>query len=239
MRHNLCIITQEECVDNKLAFLDCHVYLNPDGSLISTVYRKPTHTHHYLQFDSHHPLIHKLGVITTLHYRARDVISKSQDIAEEKDHIHKSPGKCGYSDWAFIKANKTKQQAQSPQSNKDNNTSDQVNIPFIEGVSERLKNSYKSFGISTSFKPINTLLVHVKDKSPKEKQCNLAYGLTNVAPGCGESYVGETKQSLKARLNQHRRPSTNEAQDTAVYNHCKASNYSFKPEEAVILDKEA
>ena len=73
------------------------------------------------------------------------------------------------------------------------------------------------------------------------KQCNLVYGLTCVAPDCGESYVGETKQSLKARLNQHRRPSTNEAQNWAVYKHCKASNHSgsFKPGEAVILDKEA
>ena len=236
--------TQEECVDDKLAFLDCHVHLNPDGSLNSTVYRKPTHTDHYLQFDSHHPLIHKLGVIRTLHYRDNTVISNPQDIAEEKDHIHQSLGNCGYPDWAFTKANKSKQPSQSPQSNKDDNTSvqaRQVTIPYIAGVSERLKNSYKSFGISTAFKPINTLrgkVVHVKDKPPKDKLCNLVYGLTCVAPDCGESYVGETKQSLKARLNQHRRPSTNEAQNSAVYNHCKASNHSFKPEEVVILDKE-
>ena len=67
--------------------------------------------------------------------------------------------------------------------------------------------------MSTSFRPINTLqgkLVHTKDKPPKEKQCNLVYGLTCVAPGCGESHVCETKQSPMARLNQHRRPSTNE-----------------------------
>ena len=35
------------------------------------------------------------------------------------------------------------------------------------------------------------------------------------------------------------RPSSNEAQNSVVYNHCKASNHSFKPEEAIILDKEA
>ena len=50
-------------MDDKLAFLDCHVHLNPDGSLNSTVCCKPTHTDHFLQFDSNHPLIHKLGVI--------------------------------------------------------------------------------------------------------------------------------------------------------------------------------
>ena len=83
----------------------------------------------------------------------------------------------------------------------------------------------------------SSLLTPSGDKPPKDKLCDLVYGLTCVAPDCGESYVGETKQSLKARLNQHRRPSTNEAQNSAVYNHCKASNHSFKPEEVVILDK--
>ena len=51
----------QERVDNKLAFLDCHVHLNPNGSLNSTVYRKPTHIDHNLQFDSYHPLSTKLG----------------------------------------------------------------------------------------------------------------------------------------------------------------------------------
>ena len=67
--------------------------------------------------------------------------------------------------------------------------------------------------------------------------CNLVYDLTCVTRDCGESYVGKTKQSLKARLNQHYRPSTKKAQNSAIYNHCKASNHSFKPEEVVILDK--
>ena len=56
--------TQELSHDNNIAFLDCHVHVNNDGSLATKVYRKPTHTDHYLQFDSHHPLIHKLGVLS-------------------------------------------------------------------------------------------------------------------------------------------------------------------------------
>ena len=48
------------------------------------------------------------------------------------------------------------------------------------------------------------------------------------------------KLSSRLRLdyNQHHRPSTNKAQNSAVYNHCKASDHSFKPEEVVILVKE-
>ncbi|XP_072048744.1 uncharacterized protein [Amphiura filiformis] len=107
--------TQEECVDNKLAFLDCLVHLNSDGTLNSTVYRKPTHTDHYLQFDSHHPLIHKLGVIRTLQYRADTVISNSEDIPEEKDHLQKALGNCGYPVGRLPKRTKPKTPLNPPQ----------------------------------------------------------------------------------------------------------------------------
>ena len=82
--------TQEECCDNKLAFLACLVHRKSNGSLSSTVYRKPTHTDHYLQFNSHHPLVHKLGVIRTLKCRADTIVSEAAAIDEEKYHIQKN-----------------------------------------------------------------------------------------------------------------------------------------------------
>ncbi|XP_072037613.1 uncharacterized protein [Amphiura filiformis] len=231
--------TQEECVDNKLAFLDCQVHIHEDGSLKSTVYREPTHTDFYLQFDSHHPLIHKLGVIRSLQHRANTIISDQEDLPGEQNHIQKSLGCCGYPNWAFTKAKKTKEHTQNQ--NAETGTGTQVTIPYISGLSERIKNTLKSFGIATSYKPTNIIrgkLVHVKDKPPKDKQSNLVYGITCAATDCGEAYVGETKQSLRARINQHRRPSSSEAQNSAVFNHCKTTEHFFKPEEVVILDKE-
>ena len=234
--------TQEECCDNKLAFLDCLVHHESNGSLSSTVYRKPTHTDHYLQFNSHHPLIHKLGVIRTLNYHADTIISEAAAIDEEKDHIQKSLNTCGYPNWAFQKAKKTKdlQPGNSVQSSTAANST-QVTIPYVACTSERIKKNFKSYGISSSFKPINTLrgkLVHVKDKQAKDKQSNVVYGLTCAEKDCKESYVGETKQSLRARVNQHRRPSSSEAQNSAVYTHIKNSGHIFNPEEVVVLDKE-
>ena len=40
----------------QLAFLAVSVQQMEDGSLATSVYRKPTHTDRYLQYSSHHPL---------------------------------------------------------------------------------------------------------------------------------------------------------------------------------------
>lgn len=72
-----------------------------DESVATKVYRKATHSDHYLQFDSHHPLIHMLGVFWTLSHRAEQVISDPDTLTNEKKHIKKSLGKCRYPDWVF------------------------------------------------------------------------------------------------------------------------------------------
>ena len=52
--------------DGSIPFLDTIVKPEVDGSLSITVYRKPTHTDQYLQWDSHHHLSAKFSVIQTL-----------------------------------------------------------------------------------------------------------------------------------------------------------------------------
>ena len=52
-------------------FLDTLVKPERDNSLSITVYRKPTHTDQYLQWDSHHNLTAKYSVISTLTHRAK------------------------------------------------------------------------------------------------------------------------------------------------------------------------
>ena len=50
--------------------------------------------------------------------------------------------------------------------------------------------------------------------------------------------LGETKQSLQIRANQYRRPSSNEAQNSAVFIHLKDSGHNFDFEDVTILDRE-
>ena len=49
-------IAENAVADGSLPFLYTLVMHQPDGSLTATVFRKPTYTDWYLQWDSHHAI---------------------------------------------------------------------------------------------------------------------------------------------------------------------------------------
>ena len=92
--------------DGSIPFLDSIVKPEADGTLSITVYRKPTHTDQYFQWDSHHHLSAKLSVVHTLSHRASTVCSKPELLQKEKDHLRKALTKCKYPKWALDKVEK-------------------------------------------------------------------------------------------------------------------------------------
>lgn len=49
-----------------IPFLDTEITFLPNGSIDVQVYRKPTHTDKYLQFNSNYPAQHKRSVVSAL-----------------------------------------------------------------------------------------------------------------------------------------------------------------------------
>ena len=82
--------------DDSMPYLDTLVIPQPDRSLITTVFRKPTHTDQYLQWDSHHAISAKYSVISTLFQRAKAVCITSQYLHEEHEHLQKVLTRCKY-----------------------------------------------------------------------------------------------------------------------------------------------
>ena len=61
---NIKFTAETAKADGSIPFLDTLVTPQSDGSLQTTVYRKPTHTNQYLQWDSCHAISNKFSVIS-------------------------------------------------------------------------------------------------------------------------------------------------------------------------------
>ena len=74
--------TMEKEQDNKLPFLDVLVTRTEQG-FRSSVYRKPTFTVQYLNFNSHHPYTVKKRIVRCLKHRVK-IISSDTDACQEE-----------------------------------------------------------------------------------------------------------------------------------------------------------
>ena len=75
----------EDFKDNgSIPFLDTLVSPGPNNTLITSVYRKPTHTNQYLHWDSNNNLPAKYSVVTTLTHRKWWFILANQDLRKKR-----------------------------------------------------------------------------------------------------------------------------------------------------------
>ena len=142
-----------------------------DGSISTAVYRKPTHTNQYLQWDSHHEISAKYSVISTLFHRAKEVCSTKQHLEDEHDHIKQALSACKYPKWALNRVEK-KTRVQRWSRNKNQGLRGNINptkrrthitVPYIKGLGESVKNICKRYGIqvfSKEAKPLRTSWWH-------------------------------------------------------------------------------
>ena len=124
-----------------LPFLDTLTKPIPN-SIESTVYRKPTNTDSYLDYNSNHPISAKLSVIHTLIHRAEQVCSTPEFLAKELHHLHRVLQDNHYPT-QFIQQRKPQEKA-----NKKPNPSTvefiegaRVVIPYIKGLSEQYRHT--------------------------------------------------------------------------------------------------
>ena len=206
--------------DDSIPFLDTIVKSEENGGLSITVYRKPTHTDQYLQWDSHHNLSAKFSVINTLSPRAKTVCSNPEFLNQEREHLRNALTQCKYSKWALDKVEKRLNRSSSEAIDGVNNqatngslaatnkvkSKGHVVIPYTQGLCESIKKICGRYGIQTHFKGGNTiksLLVSPKDKDPMVSQSDAIYWYQCGDLKCDDGYIGETSRTFGERYKEH------------------------------------
>ncbi|XP_066289701.1 uncharacterized protein [Branchiostoma lanceolatum] len=222
--------THETEENGTMPFLDTLLVKKEDGTVKLLIYRKKTHTDQYLNFNSHHPLHQKLGVIRTLMDRCKSVVTEETDRQLEMEHIKQALSRCGYPDWTFKKVehqtNKTKQKKDRKKG--EETSKGRVTLPYIQGITEPLERIFRKHNIATAVRPKTTLrnlLVHPKDKLQDSVKTDCVYKIPCMS--CNKVYIGETGRTFGCRLEEHRK----EAESTKVGRYTRAQKQVAEKEE--------
>ena len=200
--------------DGGIQFLDTIVKPEADGNLSITVYRKPTHTDQYLQWDSHQHLCAKFSPINTLTHRAQTVCSNPELLHKEMDYLRKALIQCKYPKWALGKVEKRLNKPSREVTDGTNNqgtagtqpttnevkTEGHIIIPYTQGLCQSIKKISWMYGIQTHFKggtTIKNLLVSTKDKPPMVIKSGAVYWFQCGDLTCNDEYIGETSRILE------------------------------------------
>ena len=154
-----------------------------------TVFRKPTHTDRYLHFSSHHPASAKRAAVRSLFDRARNVTLRKEKLQKEEEHTTTFKQN-GYP-LPFIRAisSSIQEPPTPPEEEVDEEPDDEGSqederkpplavIPYVSGVSERIRKACEKFDLRVVFKSgptLRSLLTKVKDPLPKEKLAGVVY----------------------------------------------------------------
>ena len=156
--------------NNKIPFLDTLVTREPDGKLLTSVYRKPTHTDQYHAYDSH---IHNLlnAVLSSVYMIELNASSPSHpEQPRRKKNLSIVLVTNGYPPTFLQKVTKTRNPTPKRETAEFKST---AILPYIKGVSEPLRRHLQRQGIRTVFKSDTTLrsrLVRPKDPADPSKQ---------------------------------------------------------------------
>ena len=91
---NISFTIETEC-NGKIAFLNTLVSRR-NGAIVVDVYRKPTHTDRYLDFNSHHDNRHKASTASTLLHRALSLPNSAEGKKRELNYVHAALESNGY-----------------------------------------------------------------------------------------------------------------------------------------------
>ena len=212
---------------DKLPFLDILIVKN-DSSIVTTVYRKPTHSGVLTHFTSYVPFRYKRNAIWGLLDRAYKLCSTWECLAREHATLCNMLMNCGYNrDFIYRMVGEYMNMVSNHMS-PDNSSNDDhasaseissakpklifVNLPFIKETSVKIKKSILGFlkRIDPNQKKVKVVFIdkctkvrsffRIKDKMPLKFKSNCIY---KISCSCNGSYVGHTARNAYSRMEDH------------------------------------
>ena len=225
--------TREEEHEGSLAFLDVLVTRTPEGSLQTTVFRKPTHTGRYLPFSSHHPLQQKLSIPRTLFSRAENIIKDDELKKDEIRTINNTLITNGYPRF-HRKRRPTRSESESQQ------TKIMTVVPYVQNLTEPIKRVLQQVGVGVAMKPVcvlSNIFCKPKDKVFDKEKSGLVYQIS--CRDCDAVYIGETGRSLETRKREHIDAVKNfDLKKSALCQHVAENDHFIDWDNAKILRRE-
>ncbi|CAG5093129.1 Protein of unknown function [Cotesia congregata] len=226
-----------------LPYLDVLIYRSVDGELVTSWYNKPCSSGRILNFMSNHPLCQKLGVGLGFLNRAIRVSHQSKvevSVNKVKELLLRNgyPGsvikRCETTAKEWIKNNL--------RSNAGNRQWSFCRFPFISTLSSRIRLLFRPTNcklVYYNISKVKLLYSQVKNKISNDNKSCLVY---KIPCSCNKVYVGQTKQKLKTRIQQHKNDCKPEniikTNRTALAAHHFDTGHSFQFDKVKILDYE-
>ena len=170
------------------------------NTISTTIYKKPTHTDRYLQFDSHHPKHHKFAVAKTLHNRINTHVTNSDDKATLHKQMQLTLTLNGFP--RRFSGSALKEKPHRP----TNSFKSFTCFSYIHGTTDKIQRVLNDVGVRVamrSFVTIGKSLTSPKDPLDVNEITDIIYQVP--CHDCPFVYIDQTKRDLKSRLSEHKR----------------------------------
>ena len=240
-------IPEFEDSDHTVIFLDLKITRTTSG-LVTSFYRKETHSGTYLHFTSHAPIVQKINIIKNEARRITNNCTYPEDAEPHLSLLKTNLLKCGYP-LAFIQKYMLEAKTNSPRSsyNLDPKTP-RLCIPYIsEAYTRFVRKEVKKAGIEA-------VVIVKSDKNLKKQfhkapsitpcKCKICYqGIPCTTRHvmynaecieCRKSYIGVTTRPFAIRLAEHNSSIKNNTDKSALTPHLEECTNPLQSTEGFI-----
>lgn len=223
--------------ERRINFLDTTLIRQHDGNIILDWYRKESQTSRIINFNSQHPLNHKINSVKNFIYR----MTKISHEAFWPKNFEKIRAICRDNEYPRALTNKLIRENEYQLRNRRNSEDDTGGkkttkiffaLDYYPKISHQLKKILSDDIIQIAFKPTNTLgyLFNQKSKTPIHEKANIVYKINclgSEAEKCPIVYIGTSARKVGLRIREHELSIINKKQNTALACHAFEHRHNF------------